>query len=365
MSQGMSQMTEVMRLKLRGGWRARSVYCGVVWLACLAFSLMILGCEGGKDGRGEKHRPSVVVSIPPLASLIQPLLGEWGDVASLLPAGATVHGYEPSASQMHLAANADLLVVVGRNLDGWAQHITTQAAGKRKVRVLTFAYYIDGAKGLNQNVRDQHDGHDDHDGHDGHDHAAHADHAAPDAHAGHAHSGPNPHLWLDPVLTRQFVQNILPEIFALAPDDIARTSTRTAAELLDQKLQRLDEQYKAQLAKLERKDMVTFHNAFDLVTLRYGLRVAAHLTDVELAPGGEVNASQLIETIKTIRQLKLKVLYAEPQFPDRATQVITQETGAAILRLDPLGGRGLPDYSNYFEMMDSNLNVILQGQSIP
>lgn len=333
---------------------------GLLWLIAIAACLTLTACDSGRSSEGSSlnkdGKPVVVTSIPPLASLVQTLMGDWGHAESLLPAGSSVHGYEPSASQMHTASQAQLLVVVGRNLDGWAQTLTQRAAGKREVPVFTFAQAIDGTKGLNQNVHVPHESHGEHEGHD--DHADHHDH-------GHDHAGLNPHLWLDPTLTRQFVKAIATRIEALAPNDDAKAATREAAMTLDAQLAALDDLYKSELASLVRKDMVTFHNAFDLMADRYGLNVAAHLTDVELAPGGEVTASQLIDAIKTIRQLKLKVLYAEPQFPERATHVITQETGATILRLDPLGGKGLPGYDSYFDMMNSNLTIIIKGQSIP
>lgn len=328
----------------------------VLLCSCVVLTACGSGADEGAVGGKDDGKVMVVVSIPPLASLIRPMLADWGRVESLLPAGASVHGHDPSSHQMQLASKAAVLVVVGRNLDGWAERLTEQAAGKRKIPVITFAQMNDGNRGLNQNV---HDDHDDHGDHSGHDRAGHDDHA------GHDHTGLNPHLWLDPVITSNFIKWITPQIEKLAPGDDARAATSEASSKLINELASLDEQYKTSLGQLERKDMVTFHNAFDLLAVRYGLNVAAHLTDVELAPGGEVTASQLIETIQTIRKFKLKVVYAEPQFPDRATQVITQETGANILRLDPLGGRGLKGYETYFEMMDSNLKVLLQGQRIP
>lgn len=334
----------------------RSFGVCVLGLACA----LALGCDGSTEpghansatgratGRAVGHKPVVITSIPPLASLLEPLVGDWGKVESLLHAGVSVHGQDTSSNQMHMAAGADMLVVVGRNLDGWAQQLTQQAAGKRNVPVVTFAKLFDGSSGVNQTTHVHHD--DDH----AHDH--HADHDA---------DALNPHLWLDPVLARKFVAWIAPQIQALATNEADRLASQKAAAALDAKLASLDQQYRDALGKLQRKDMVTFHNAFDLLAKRYGLHVAAHLTDVELAPGGEVTATQLIDTIKTIRKLNLKVVYAEPQFPSRATQVLTQETGVSILRLDPLGGKGLPDYDTYFNMMNSNLKVIVEGQSIP
>jgi len=319
----------------------------------LAGLMVASGCGNTASQPGSATgTPVVVVSIHPLADLIQPLVGDWGRTVTLLPAGMSVHGYEPDAAQLKLASQADLLVVVGRNLDGWAEDITLRAVGKRKLLIETFAVMLDGQAGLNQRKSGHH--------HHDHDHAHDHGHA----HHDHDHRGPNAHLWLDPVLTRQFIAQLAPKIAALAPDDQARQQTLDAAARLDERLAQLHQQYTEKLSPLTRRDMVTFHNAFDLLAARYGLTVAAHLTDVDLAPGGEVTASQLVEVIQTVRKLNLKAVYAEPQFPDRAIQVIRQETGATILRLDDLGGPGIPGYDSYFAMMQSNLEQLVRGQTL-
>lgn len=347
----MDEITQSRRV--RGGW-SRRVFLLAAMLICMTTTL---GCEDRAANRpAGDGKPVVVTSIAPLASLIEPLVGDWGRVEAILPSGVSVHGFEPMANQLRMAGQADMLVVVGRNLDGWAENLVRRAQPKGKAHelpVITFAVMLDGAKGRNtlQTAHDHH-GHDhDHSHNHAHDHA-------------HDHTGPNAHLWVDPVLARQFVKWITPQIQSLAPDAAARQQTIAAAEALDEKLAALDQQYKAALADVKRKELVTFHNAFDLLAQRYGLKVVAHMTDVDLAPGGEITSNQLIDVIKSIREHELKVIYAEPQFPDRAVAVVTRETGAAVYRLDDLGGQGVPGYEDYFQMMQTNLQTLVKGQNL-
>ena len=59
---------------------------------------------------------------------------------------------------------------------------------------------------------------------------------------------------------------------------------------------------------------------------------------------------------------KLKTIYAEPAYPDTALHAIAEATGAKVLRLDDLGGPQREGYRTYFEMMESNLKVLVEGQ---
>ncbi len=299
-----------------------------------------------------------------------------------------------------------------------------------------------------------------HDDHDHHDH----DHGHDHSHHDHDHSGPNAHLWLDPVLADQFVQMLAgplgevlaaakeanrpavivasihplaslvtelvgnqatvitmlpqggsPHGFELTPDILRalgnadalvivgmsldpwaskaantlgnpRLVTLTFAKLveayqdglhkplpadhpllpavtaLSEKLVALHEKHKAALSQVPVKEMVTFHNAFDLLAHRYGLKVVAHLTEMDMPTGAEVTPAHLREARDAVRKFKLKTLYAEPAYPDSALHAIAEATGAKVLRLDDLGGPDRAGYRTYFEMMESNLKVIVEGQ---
>jgi len=129
------------------------------------------------------------------------------------------------------------------------------------------------------------------------------------------------------------------------------------------KLVALHEKHKAELGKLVTKELVTFHNAFDLLAERYGLKVVAHLTEMDLPSGAEVTPTSLIEARDAVKKFKLKTLYAEPAYPDAALHAIAEATGVKVLRLDDLGGPDREGYRGYFEMMESNLKVLVEGQS--
>ncbi len=135
------------------------------------------------------------------------------------------------------------------------------------------------------------------------------------------------------------------------------------SEKLLAELAQLDKELADMLTPLAVKELVTFHNAFDPLAERYGLKVVAHLADIDLAPGGEVRSSDLVQAIQAIRKHNLKVVYAEPQFPAKAVEMIARETGARVLKLDPEGNPNTPGYTTYQELLRTNAKTLVDGQS--
>jgi zinc transport system substrate-binding protein len=362
-----------------GGWCVAAVV--------LALLLGLSGCGRHEPQARRGGPPVIVVSISPLASLTNYLVQDWADVRTLAPPGANPHGFELTASQLRSIADADLLIVVGMNLDPWAERAAREA-GRKGLPILRFSDLVGKTKpapGEPQVTADAHDDHD-HEGHDhahdDHDHAHGAPAAKPDAAAtaaaapavakdehadhdhdhDHDHSGPNAHLWVDPVLAREFVGALAARIEPLFADKAQ--SLRMRANMAQSQIAKLDVAFRERLARVPVKELVTFHNAFDLLAERYGLKVIAHLTEIDIAPGGEVAPRQLIQTIEAVQKFDLKVIYAEPQFPDSAMNAVRQQTGVQVLRLDGHGHPGYAGHLDYIKLMEYNLETLVQGQSL-
>lgn len=306
-------------------------------------AMVLIGCdrqESQSTGAGERSNV-IVTSIFPLQSVVEQLVGSELRVVSLMPPGANPHDFEPTAEQLAAVSGADMMVMVGLNLDPWALKV----AKARKIPVISMAEMVGLAS------PDAHAGHD-HDDH-AHDHAGH-DH--------HDHSGLNNHLWLNLDYTQKMVRE-LTGILAEQHPDKAQV-IRSNSETLLANLTALDKELAEQLKPVPVKELVTFHNAFDPLAERYGLKVVAHLADIDLAPGGEVRSTDLVQAIEAIRKYNLKVIYAEPQFPAKAVEMIARETQAKVLKLDPEGNPNIPGYTTYQEMLRTNAKTLVEGQTL-
>ena len=64
--------------------------------------------------------------------------------------------------------------------------------------------------------------------------------------------------------------------------------------------------------------------------------------------------------VDKVNSLKVKALFAEPQYSTRAAETIAKETGAKVYTLDP-GVTGPMEADAYINMMDSNLKTLQEA----
>ncbi|HBW36866.1 MAG TPA: zinc ABC transporter substrate-binding protein, partial [Desulfosporosinus sp.] len=106
---------------------------------------------------------------------------------------------------------------------------------------------------------------------------------------------------------------------------------------------------------VQQRNIVTFHEAFPYFAKEFNLTIAGV---IEREPGSAPNAKELSETIEQVKSLKIKALFAEPQYPTKAADSIAKETGAKVYTLDPIV-TGPIEADAYINLMESNL-IILQ-----
>ena len=307
----------------------------------------MVGCGKRPDGSGALNRsPTVIGSILPIADVLAQLAGGRYRVMTLLPPGQTPHGYEPTPAQVEQLANAKLLVMVGLGVDDWALR-STQALGRDAPRTLQLGAVVDTslpraatAHGR-PSTRAAAPAADDHD----HDH-------------GHHGSGiDDPHIWLDPVKMIRITDEIARALAAVDPAGEAGFAAN--AERFKRELRDLDRLFAEGLAKLPRREFVTFHSAYGHLAARYGLEeIPLRLTHAE-----EAGPRQLERVVAFIRKNKVRFIFAEPQFPVDQLDAIAQQTGVGVDRLDPLGAPGITGHDGYIAMMKTNLATLVEGLS--
>jgi zinc transport system substrate-binding protein len=300
---------------------------------------------------------SVVVSIPPLEGIVRGLLPEGSTITTLIPPGVSEHGFEFPASRLAEAVRADLVVYVGWGLEGPLERFLAEHPRRGRVE-LSFADVI-------RDVR-----------------AAHAHHHAPAeaATAGrdqpppdpHHHddcgicstrSGTDPHVWLDPLLVRDFSTALTRAIgSALARgggsreqlDAFAEECPRLRRQIL--RLNTLHERYEA-LRTAERRTIVVAHDAWSYLATRYGLTVVP----IAGLNANEPTPAALRDAVRAVREHRLTHVFGEPQLSGGAVRRVAEAAGVRVAMLDPLGS------GDWFAMMERNLVVLGEalGASIP
>ena len=169
-------------------------------------------------------------------------------------------------------------------------------------------------------------------------------------HEGHSHET-DPHIWLSAANATAMAKNIY---FGLrdAYPELADTFQSNMDKLM-QKLRQLEAYAKAQLADLDSRQIITFHDGFSYLADAYGLSI---LASVEEEAGSEVSSKGLIELIELVRQHKVIALFMEENGSDAAAKVISAETGVNLYILN-MARAG----EDYFEAMYHNIDTLREA----
>lgn len=292
---------------------------------------------------------SVVVTIPPLKSLIEPLLPAGSRVQMLMAPGRSEHGYEFTPSDLAALGSADVVVWVGLGLEPQVDAFIARQAAGAQVRI-SFADACGLAQPDDHGHEDAHEGHDHHA--PGHDHDASNE-------AKHNHGPVDPHLWVDPILVRQLVPNLQAALQHAMEKRGTWNATRnaeltSATQKLLERIDAVDAAYRTRLEPFRGRALVTHHAAFARLAERYGLKVAAVIRNVE---GAEPEAGKIAEVVRAINAEKASAIFIEPQFDAALARRIAQQAGVRIGTLDPLGD------GDWFATMNANLDQLTKAMT--
>ena len=200
----------------------------------------------------------------------------------------------------------------------------------------------EGFEEIHHIVLDIEEGHDEHKEDEGH---------------GHDHDFEfDPHIWLDPVLVKQQVNNIRDGLIKADPQN--KEHYEENAMKYNEKLDALDMKIKFSLSSCNKNTFVPFHNAFTYLGDRYGLEVMA-LSGV--APDSEASAAEIAEFVDFVKDNDIQIIFAEELVDPRLAQVIADEAGAEVLLFSPVEALAQDEIGQnitYIDKMEQNLDAL-------
>ncbi len=266
---------------------------------------LVAGCGGSATSGASSDRESVVASFYPLAYAAEEIGGARVAVTNLTPPGAEPHDLELTADDLNRVRSAELVLLLGHGF----QPQLEDAAGRGGSVVLLL-----DAPGLA---------------------------LLPNR---------DPHVWLDPIR------------YAAIARQIARAlGDARAADPLVSRLRALDREYLRGLARCERREIVTSHEAFAYLAERYRLEQVA-ITG--LTPEAEPRPSELERVVDLVRARGVKTIYVETLVSPRIAETVARETGATTAVLNPIEGLSEGEATrgaDYFSLMRANLAALRRG----
>ncbi len=294
--------------------------------------------------------PSVVVTIPPLHALVNGVMDGVAKPTLLLSNGNSPHTYSLRPSQMRALQQAELLVWVGENLEGFLQR---PLAGLPKTVTVLTALNLPELQRLPARTGGMWEGHHHHE--EAHDEEEHEAHEAHEADAEYQ----DPHVWLSPANAVVIVQAVAQQLSQLDPEHAARYQAN--AQQLQQRLQQFDAQLQAQLAPVREKPYFVFHDAYQYFEHHYQLNALGALS---ISPEQRPSAKRISELRARIQQQSVSCVFREPQFQSSLVDILLEDTNAKQGVLDPLGvnltGQAAEAYFMLLQQLVDNLLACLQ-----
>ncbi|ANJ28541.1 metal ABC transporter substrate-binding protein [Agromyces aureus] len=323
-----------------------------------AGALVLSGCAS-PAASGEAQGVQIVATTTQVGDFVHELVGDDAEVTQLLSPGQSAHSFDPSAAQLLALADADAVVMNGAGLESWLDD-ALQASGFDGV-------LIDASTGIELFATDDHD-HDHGDEAATDDHADSATEAAPDDHHGHDHGAGNPHIWTDPELAEDMVENIADGLAGLQGVDTAALDAAETAYLA--RLHDLDawiEQSVDQVPAAERL-LVTNHDAFTYYVDAYGLVFVGSVIP-SFDDNAEPSAAEIDELVAAITATGTKAVFSEASLSPKAAEAIAREAGVTVysgpdaLYGDSLGEAGT-EGATYLGSQIHNTRLIVESWGV-
>lgn len=272
----------------------------------------------------------VITTTQDLASIVSEVGGDKVSVESIARGYQDPHQVEAKPSFVIKLHAADLLVVVGRELEiGWLPPLITQSRNS-KIQPGN-AGYVDASRTVR--ILDMPTGQ-----------LTRA--------MGDVHPQGNPHYWLDPANGRRIAREIQEKLTGFSPNDAAYFAQRYAD--FDRRLAAAESRWKATLAPFKGTKVVTYHRSWSNFAEAFGLEVVGY---VEPKPGIPPSPAHQLALTQEMKRQGIKIIIVEPYFDLKTPNAIARDTGARVLVVPPSVG-GVKEAADYISLFDYNANLL-------
>lgn len=307
--------------------KTRRGICDV--LAAVTLPLLLVGCAAAGSGAADSTNPAVlqiVAAAYPFQFIAERVAGAHAVVSNLTQPGAEPHDLELTPRQVGSIASADF-VIYERGFQPVVDEAVAQSENP---------HVLDTTTVVPLRVHDHQDGSD-----DGHEHQGGV-------------SGPDPHVWLDPLHVAAIAYSVADRLAAIDPAGAA--DYRANARRLDEQLTDLDVRFHAGLASCKRTEFITTHAAFGYLAERYGL---SQIGISGLSPDEEASPARIAQIQQEAAAHGITTIFFETLVSPAVAEAVASDLGLVTDVLDPIEGitadsRG----SDYFTVMAANLAAL-------
>ncbi len=298
----------------------------LTWIALLGLGL-------GSPTMAAAKKLNIVTATTDLAALAQEVGGDKINVESMARGYQDPHFVEAKPSFLLKLRQADLLVVVGLQLEiGWLPPLIAQSCNSRiqpgangYLDASQFSEILEIPQGSITRAM------------------------------GDVHPLGNPHYWLDPDNGRRVAKGFAAKFSELDPEDGAYFQQRF--QDFDRRLGEAEKKWEADMKPFRGRRVVTYHNSAPNFAKHFGLDVVGF---VEPRPGIPPTPSHTFELSNMMKRDHVKVIMVEPYFDRKTPDSIARQTDGVVVEYMPSVG-GVKEITNYFQLFDYDIALLTKA----
>jgi ABC-type Zn uptake system ZnuABC Zn-binding protein ZnuA len=293
-------------------------------------TLLVIGLLAFLFPAAALAKVKVVTTTADLADAARGVGGSRVEVKSIAPGFQDPHHVETKPSYLTLLRDADVFVMTGLDLEvAWAPDLLRNA---RNTKIQPGARgFLDASSGIKVLQKPA---------------------GQVDRTSGDIHPLGNPHYTMSPTNMKKVARSVTAMLKAIDP---------AGAATYDQgykdywhKLDAAEKRWKQKLAPYAGHKIVTYHSTWTYFAETFKLSV---IGTIEPKPGISPSASYLDGLAQQMKSQGVKVIIAEPWYPNNLLDAVARRSGATVLRL-PIQPGGVKGADTYIEMMDLVVNQL-------
>ncbi len=348
-----------------------------IWIILLAMVVFVAGCapaqtttetgtsteptatneqtEGQAEGQADDQDKLVVVTtLFPQYDFVRQIGGDRVEPVLLLPPGVEAHSYEPTPQDIVTIQNADAFIYTGEGMEPWALKMI-ENTGSDTVKVVDLFQVVEGADANHEDLTSDYGqetlvGEEVNEFQEGE-----------EVHGDQDHSGPDPHIWKDPVKAMAMAYHITEVLVELDLENAAYYEENGKAYL--EELDNLHHEAEEALEHLKSRTVYSGgHFAFGHFLARYNLAFESPYEG--FAPDAEPTPKRIAQLIEAMKAKKVTTIFYEELVDPKVTKIIAEETGAQMLQLHGAHNVSKAELEagvTYVEIMKQNIKNLKEG----
>jgi len=275
----------------------------------LVIGLSAAACGGDNSDDGGSAagdgRLKIATTVAPITSIVANIVGDRADVEGIVPEGTNSHTFEPEPSVAELLATADVVYINGLVLEEPTKELADENLkdGAELVELGTEAIPESEYK---------------------------YDFSFPEE-----EGKPNPHLWTDPTLAREYAEIVRDDMSERDPDnaDYYAANCEKFSDLIDE----FDTAMRDAFATVPERKLLTYHDAYAYFADTYDWEVigAIQVSDFE-----DPTPAEVADLIDQVREEEVPAIFGSEVFPSPVLEQIGRE--ADVEYVDELRDDDLP-----------------------